>query len=87
MLYCGESGGIPATRRCGVRMKVLLALLAVTALAIALLSGPAGFGPGQPSAEAALLSEVKKASALGSDPLTLPAEQLLTILHRQLDWR
>ncbi len=48
-------------------MKLLLALLAFTALASALLSGPAGFGPGGPqSAEAASLNEIKK--LLASDP-------------------
>ena len=41
-------------------MKLLLALLAFTALASALLFGPAGFRPGPQSAEAAFLSEIKK---------------------------
>lgn len=45
----------PLTRRCCVRTKFLLAVLAFTALASALPSGPAGFGPGEQTAEAAFL--------------------------------
>ena len=41
------------------RLLVALGTLAVI-IAVGLLSGPAGFGPGEQSAEAALLSEVKK---------------------------
>ncbi len=40
----------------------IIALLAVIAVGL-VLSGPARFGPGDPSAEAALLSEVKKLTA------------------------
>ena len=43
-----------------MRLKFLLALFALAALGFALLLGPAGFGPEPQSAEAALLSEVKK---------------------------
>ncbi len=44
-----------------MRVKSLLALLAFTAMAAALLFGPAGFSPGEPqSAEAALFNEIKK---------------------------
>ncbi|MCH8066348.1 MAG: FG-GAP repeat protein, partial [Chloroflexi bacterium] len=50
----------PLTRRYGVRMKLLLALLTFTVLAGALLSGPAGFRPEPQSAEAVSLNEVRK---------------------------
>ena len=49
-----------------MRMKFLLALLAFTALASALLFGPAGFGPDPDSVEATSLNEIKK--LLASDP-------------------
>ena len=49
-----------------MRKNFLLALLALTALASAMLSGLTGFGPGAQSAEAAFLSEVKK--LLASNP-------------------
>jgi len=50
-----------------VRNTFLLAMLAFTALASALLFGPGGFGPGEPTAEAAFLSEVKKLLASDAD--------------------
>ena len=46
----------------------LLGALALSAIAVGLLSGPAGFGPGERSAEAALLSEVRKLLASDAQP-------------------
>ena len=42
------------------RIPLVLSVLALAALGAALLSGPAGFGPGEQSAEAALLNEARK---------------------------